>query len=335
MQQHVGEAGDRDEFLHRVAALRQGRAGIERARAAHDVGRPVAGAKAAARQADLAQHAGERHQRPERLLAMMAALQRPVDVDGRARRRHLAREAADAARRNAGDRLRPFRRLVGERGRELVETHRAAVEELSVVELLDVEHVAERQDHRRVGVRPDGEPLDLAAGVEVLGGRRHVDEAHARLAHAVEAGLEVMHHGAAGVDLCVLVRRAAEGDEQLAMLGQHFPRRVHGHQVFHAGHDVRHHHARGTQAVGVDVAHVAAERVQEAMHLALRVMEAAGARPAVRATEDRVVAERGPDALQLIGDEIERLVPRHFDERLLPPFVACRAGAALEPALAE
>ena len=99
MQQHVGEARDRDELLHRVGALRQGRAGIERAGAAHDVGRPVAGAEAAARQADLAQHAGERHQRPERLLAVMAALQRPVDVDGGARRRHLARQASGCARR--------------------------------------------------------------------------------------------------------------------------------------------------------------------------------------------------------------------------------------------
>ena len=43
--------------------------------AAHEIDRTIAHAEAAAGQADLAQHAGQRDQRPERLLAMMAALQ--------------------------------------------------------------------------------------------------------------------------------------------------------------------------------------------------------------------------------------------------------------------
>src|SRR5260370_11577442 len=71
------------------------------------------------------------------------------------------------------------------------------------------------------------------------------------------------------------------------------------------------------------------------MALALRVMEGAGARPAIRAAEDRLVAERRLHALELVGDEIERLVPRHLDERLFAALVARRSGAALEPALAD
>ena len=190
---------------------------------------------------------------------------------------------------NAGDLLGPGGVLAGERGRELVEAHRAAIEEVAVVELLGQQRVAERQHQRGVGVGPDGEPLDGAASVEILGGRRHVDEAHALLAHGVEAALDVMQGGAAGIDLGVLARHAAEGDEQLAVLGQHVPARVHGHQLFHRRHDVRHQHARRPQAVGILVAHIAADRVQEAMDLALRVMEAAGARPAIGAAEDRAV----------------------------------------------
>ncbi len=232
-------------------------------------------------------------------------------------------------------RFRPFGRPVGEGGCELVEAHRAAVEERAIVQLLGEQHVAQRQDQRGVSVGPDRQPFDVAAGVEILGGRRDVDEAHALGAHAVEPVLQPMHHRAAGIDLRVLVRRAAEGDEQLAMLGQHIPRRVHRHQVFHRGHDVRHQHARSAQAVGIHVAHIAADRIQEAVDLALGVMEAAGARPAVGAAEDRAVRMRLLHPLELAGDAIERLVPRQLDERLLSTFVAIRAGAVLEPAPAE
>ena len=42
-------------------------------------------------------------------------------------------------------------------------------------------------DQRGVGVGPDRQPLDVAAGVEIVGRRRDVDEAHALVAHAVEA----------------------------------------------------------------------------------------------------------------------------------------------------
>ena len=226
----------------------------------------------------------------------MAALQRPVDVDRGAGRRHLARQGYDARAPGMPVIFSAHSGvLLGEIGRELVEAHGAAVEERRDREVLGQQHVAERQDHRRVGVGPDRQPFDVAAGVEILGGRRDVDEAHALGAHAVEAVLHVVHHGAAGIDLRVLARHAAEGDEQLAMLGQHVPASC----AWPSGlpcrrHDVRHQHARGAEAVGIHVAHVAADRVQEAMDLALRVMEAAGARPAVGAAEDRAVADACP-----------------------------------------
>ena len=100
--------------------------------------------------------------------------------------------------------------LSAEIGREPVEAHGVAVEEGAVVQVLGQQHVAERQHHRGVGVGPDRQPFDRAAVVEILGGRRHVDEAHARVAHAVEAALHVMQRRAAGVDLassCAARRR--------------------------------------------------------------------------------------------------------------------------------
>ena len=83
------------------------------------------------------------------------------------------------------------------------------------------------------------------------------------------------------------------------------------------------------------MAHKAAVAIEEALHLALRMMEAAGTRPTIRAAEDRLVSERRLDSLQLIGDQVKRFVPRHLDERLLAALVARRSGAALEPALAD
>ena len=75
VEQHVGDPRDWNEIRHRVRALRQGRARIARTAAAHQVHRSVADAEAAPRQADLPQHASERDQAPEGLLAMVRALQ--------------------------------------------------------------------------------------------------------------------------------------------------------------------------------------------------------------------------------------------------------------------
>ncbi len=58
MQQHVGDACHRNEFVNRVGTLRQGRAEEAQRTAAHHVRGPVAARKAAAGQADLAQHGG-------------------------------------------------------------------------------------------------------------------------------------------------------------------------------------------------------------------------------------------------------------------------------------
>ena len=84
MEQHVRDAGDRDEVGNAVAALRQRRHrhGV--------VAPPVIGdgaeriAVAAARQADLAQRSREHRAHPDRLLAMFGALQRVRDDDQRA-----------------------------------------------------------------------------------------------------------------------------------------------------------------------------------------------------------------------------------------------------------
>ena len=108
-------------------------------------------------------------------------------------RRHLARQGHDAMGGDAGDLLGPPGVLglavafAAEIGTELLEAHRVAVEEGLVMESLDQQRVAERQHQRGVGIGPDRQPFDIAAGVEIVGRRRHIDEAHAGVAQAEEA----------------------------------------------------------------------------------------------------------------------------------------------------
>ena len=256
--------------LNRVGALRQGRAGEAQRTAAHHVRGPVAAREAAAGQADLAQHGGQRDQRPERLLAVVRALQRPADADHGAPRRHLARQRNDAVGGNAGDPLRPGRVLglavlfAAEIAAELLEADRVAVEEGLIVEALDQQRVAEREDHRGVGVGPDRQPFDIAARVEIVGRRRHIDEAHAGLAQAEQAAPDAWTVAPPALIWPFLrgtppketkSSQCLASTSQLVWLGQ---------QLLKRSHDMRHQHERSADAVIILVAHEPADRIEEA-----------------------------------------------------------------------
>ena len=98
---------------------------------------------------------------------------------------------------------------------------------------------------------------------------------------------------------------------------------------------MRHQHEGGADAVVIHVAHVAADQVEEAMQLALGVMETPGARPAVGAAEDRPVAEIALHAAELARHQVEGLVPRYFDEGLGAAPLREGARTLLEPAPAH
>ena len=76
VQQHVGEARHRDEIGDAVAALRQRRNRHRQGRLSGIRGRSQRIGEAAARQADLAEQSRQHHAHPDRLLAMLGALQR-------------------------------------------------------------------------------------------------------------------------------------------------------------------------------------------------------------------------------------------------------------------
>src|SRR6185295_6116637 len=76
-----------------------------------------------------------------------------------------------------------------------------------------------------------------------------------------------------------------------------------------------------------------ADAIEKPVQLRRRVVEAPGARPSVGAGEDRVVAGRRLDALQLVGDAVEHRFPVDRDERLGPATTA--VAGSVEPALPD
>jgi hypothetical protein len=130
----------------------------------------------------------------------------------------------------------------------------------------------------------------MAASVfgRIVAHRPDVDDPRARFPEAAQSAAHPMPPGAAEGALAVLQGHAAEADEQLAMFGQHIPRGV-GGAPGPARH-MRHHHRAGAQAVAVDAERPAADHMVEPAQVALGVMEAAGAGPAVGAAEQGFVA---------------------------------------------
>src|ERR1700683_2838480 len=104
---------------------------------------PVTEAEASPRQTDLAEYCSQRDRGPNRLLAVIAALQRPVDVDEGSRRRHPARETANPVGRDfaqAGGPVRRLRHTVFGAEKIIAEATEAgavACEEISVVQALN------------------------------------------------------------------------------------------------------------------------------------------------------------------------------------------------------
>ena len=143
-----------------------------------------------------------------------------------------------------------------------------------------------------------------------------------------------MQPGAASGDLGVFGRHAAEGDKELGVLRHDIERGGLVPALFHGHDDMRHDDAAGAEAVAVIMPDIAADAVEEAVHLALRVVEAAGAGPAIGAAENGAVAVRGFDAGEFGGDEVQRDRPFHFHEGFAAAQFGRRAGAAVEPGFA-
>ncbi len=328
--QHVGDAGHGNEFAHRVFALRQGGAAEFGVGIANHVGGAVTDTEAAAGQPDLPQHGGQRDQAPEGLLTVVRTLQRPGHGEHGAVGGHGTGQRHNAFGRDAGDVGRPRRVLhdpVGracEVGVDLVKAHAMLRQENRVVQAFLVERAGQRQDQRRVGVGANGYPLHRTAGVDIVADRADVDELHTGFVEPAQGLRHDVFADAARADLRIFCGHAAEADKQRGVLFEHAPAGVQRVHFIHGRHDVRHQHARRAQAVGVGMPHITAHGIEEAVHLALRVVKAPGAGPAVGTTEDRRVAVRLAHALQFTGNQVQRFVPRYLYELFLAAQPALR-----------
>src|SRR5207244_5024009 len=136
---------------------------------------------------------------------------------------------------------------------------------------------------------------------------------------------------AAARDHTVLERHTAEGDHDLGLLDDLLPGHVPATDTLQRTEDMRKQHCRSAGAVTIDGADIPAERrVQEPVQLALRMVEAPGARPAIGAAEDRAGTVGIAHPRELTRQEIEHAVPRHRHEFVTAASIV-GARTALEP----
>ena len=302
IEQHVADARHRNEIVNAVLALRQRRnrhCVVPAAGVAERTERVII---SGAGQADLAEHRREHRAHPNRLLAILRPLQRMRDRDQGAPARQSTGKIGDGVGCNAGNAGRPCRVLwriivaATQIAFEDVKAGAVARDKAAVPEVFDEQRVRERQHQRHVGADPDRQPASAGRFRHVVAQRRNaVEEGAAARGLLHRVALDVAADAAAG-DIGILQRHAAECQHDIGMLGDLIPRHVPARDVFVAAEDVRQDHSRGAGAIAVHRTHIAAEcHVQEAMNLALRVMETPGARPAIGAAEHRGRAIVGPD----------------------------------------
>ncbi len=89
----------------------------------------------------------------------------------------------------------------------------------------------------------------------------------------------------------------------------------------------------GGDGVVIDRVGISTNRVEEAVDLAQGVMKTSGTRPAVAASEDRLVSILGSDTIQLGCNQVQCLFPLHLDEGLPPPPLRVGSGAVPVPRL--
>lgn len=337
LEQHVGDAGDGDEIRDRVAELIERRQGNSEIVLAGIAERAERIGITAAVQSHLAQHGGKHDAHPDRLLAMVCPLQRMADGDERSHPRHVARKRADRLRLDAAEGRGPFRGLrdavggAGEIGLEAIVAHGIAIDEYTVVQALGDEDMSDAQHQRDVRSRRDRQPFAVCFGGEIVPQRADEDEAAAARAGTGDPVAHDMRAVAAAMHIRVLDGHAAEGDDHLRAAGDGVPRNALALHMIIGTEHMRHDDHGGARAVGVDGPDIAAERVQKPVDLALRVVEAPGARPAIGPAEHRLRAVGVVDPAKLGCDQRQGLVPFDLHEIIRAAHLR-RAGSMLQPA---
>ena len=299
----------------------------------------IAQAVAPSRQTDLPQHRCQRDQHPVYLLAMMLTLRRIAQRQHRAVGREAARQIAQRLRRHAAYSCRPFRRLgrtvalAQQVRQEPVEAGGIAIKECLIVQLLRVQRMSNAQHHRHVGLRARRNPL----AVQLLAGLREdrvdADHLRARLLHGGHPRPGTMVSHLPG-NLRIVQRVAAPEHHQLAMLGQVLPRGallIHFQRTRHIGQD----HLRCTGGIVTAAVGIAARQVQHTPQQRLAVVDAPRALPAIRPCKHGLLPVLLAHPNQLVGHQLDGLVPAHPHKITAAPAIRISARPLLQPGTAH
>ena len=178
-------------------------------------------------------------------------------------------------------RLRPAVAFAHEIGAEAIEPDRASRQEPPVGQSLVLDHMGERQHQRGVRAGAHGYPLADVRRVRPL--RRDVDAADAFPGEPRKPPRGLVLGDPAHADLRVLRVDPAEHDQGFRVLVDRRPAFLMFVEEFQEllAEDVRHDRLGAAGGIAAEGGDMAADAVQEPVHLALCVMEASGGTPAV------------------------------------------------------
>ena len=178
----------------------------------------------------------------------------------------------------------------------------------------------------------DRHPLSAKVFGHIRAQRADVDEADAGIGAGLQAAGKAVQAGTAVADTGVALGQPTKGDDKIAVLGHHRPARGLRHVAVKRTHDVGQQHQCRVVAVVPFGPDETALGIEEPLEQSLCVVNAPGARPAVRASVDALVAVFRADAGDLTGEQVEDLVPADLDEGVAAALAPLRRGAVFKPA---
>gem|GEM_PF-5991995 len=127
--------------------------------------------------------------------------------------------------------------------------------------------------------------------------------------------------GAAAVDLGIAQRQSADGDKQLTLPRQLGKMGMLTVQRAQRPENMRQNALARGAAIGIGAGGVPAKALEKPVQLALRMVKASSAGPAVGAAVNRLIAAARLDRSQLASQQVQRHLPTDFDKGLLAsPF---------------
>ena len=199
----------------------------------------------------------------------------------------------------------------------------------------DDQRMRQREHQRSVAMRARRDPFGFEEAGGVVAHRADVAELDARRLDLLEPAARRVLADTAGRDLRVARWHSTEHHDQVRMIGDALPTGAGTVHRLQTAEHVLHEHRAGGVAVGIARAGESADAAEEPLQLRSRVMKTSRAAPSVRAGVDCLIATIANDALDFIGDQIERAFPGDGHVTIGAATLARTARAVVEPSRAH